>query len=116
MLKLLESSYASYFNKVNEILIELSDEIYEDSWLKLNELYNINGLLDEFIDKIWKLVTDKNKKADKKINIDKYLEIDRYVDEYTDITDDKMIYLLILVQYLVKHQQKFRTKHILLMI
>ena len=89
-LKLLESSYASYFNKVNEILIELSDEIYEDSWLKLNELYNINGLLDEFIDKIWKLVTDKNKKADKKINIDKYLEIDRYVDEYTDITDGKI--------------------------
>ena len=88
--KLLESSYASYFNKVNEILIELSDEIYEDSWLKLNELYNINGLLDEFIDKIWKLVTDKNKKADKKINIDKYLEIDRYVDEYTDITDGKI--------------------------
>ena len=88
--KLLESSYASYLKKVNEILIALSDEIYEDSWLKLNELYNINGLLDEFIDKIWKLVTDKNKKADKKINIDKYLEIDRYVDEYTDITDGKI--------------------------
>ena len=88
--KLLESSYASYLNKVNEILIALSDEIYEDSWLKLNELYNINGLLDEFIDKIWKLATDKNKKADKKINIDKYLEIDRYVDEYTDVTDGKI--------------------------
>ena len=88
--KLLESSYASYLNKVNEILIALSDEIYEDSWLKLNELYNINGLLDKFIDKIWKLATDKNKKAGKNINIDKYLEIDRYVDEYTDITDGKI--------------------------
>ena len=39
--KLTEFSYASYTNKVNEILIVLSDddEIYEDPWLKLNELY-----------------------------------------------------------------------------
>ena len=36
-----EFSYASYINKVNEILIVLSDEdeIHEDPWLKLNELY-----------------------------------------------------------------------------
>ena len=66
------------------------DEIYEDPWLKLNELYSINVLIDEFLDKIWKLVTVKNRKADKKINIDKYLEIDKYVDEYTDITDGKI--------------------------
>ena len=66
------------------------DEIYEDPWLKLNELYNINALIDEFLDKIWKLATVRNRKADKKINIDKYLEIDKYVDEYTDITNGKI--------------------------
>ena len=90
--KLTELSYTSYMNKVNEILIVLSDddEIYEDPWLKLNELYNINALIDEFLDKIWKLATVRNRKADKKINIDKYLEIDKYVDEYTDITDGKI--------------------------
>ena len=91
--KLTEFSYASSINKVNEILLMLSDdddEIYEDPWLKPNELYNINALIDEFLDKIWKLATVRNRKADKKINIDKYLEIDKYVDEYTDITDGKI--------------------------
>ena len=90
--KLTEFSYTSYINKVNEILIVLSDddEIDEDPWLKLNELYSINTLIDEFLDKIWKLATVRNRKADKKIIIDKYLEIDKYVDEYTDITDGKI--------------------------
>ena len=90
--KLAQFSYTSFINKVNEILIVLSDdhEIYEDPWLKLNDLYNINALIDEYLDKIWKLATVRNKKADKKINIDKYLEIDKYVDEYTDITDGKI--------------------------
>ena len=90
--KLTELSYTSYMNKVNEILIVLSDddEIYEDPWLKLNELYNINALLDQLLEEIWKLATVRNKKADKKINIDKYLETDKYVDEYTDIIDDKI--------------------------
>ena len=90
--KLTEFSYTSYINKVNEILIVLidDDEIYEDPWLKVNELYSINALIDKFLDKIWKLATVRNRKADKKINIDKYLEIDKYVDEYTDITDGKI--------------------------
>ena len=90
--KLTEFSYTSYINKVNEILIVLSDddEIYEDPWLKLYELYSINALIDEFLDKMWKLATVRNRKADKKINTDKYLETDKYVDEYTDITDGKI--------------------------
>ena len=49
--KLTEFSNASYIDKVNEILIVLSDdddEIYEEPWLKLNELYNVNALIDEF--------------------------------------------------------------------
>ena len=71
-------------------MISDDDEINEDPWLKLNELYKINALLDEFLDKIWKLATARNRKIDKKINIDKYLEIDKYVDEYTDITDGKI--------------------------
>ena len=90
--KLTEFSYTSYINKVNEILIVLSvnDEIYEGAWLKLNELYNINALIDEFLDKIWKLATVRNRKADKKINIDKCLETDKHVDEYTNITNGKI--------------------------
>ena len=71
-------------------MISDDDEINEDPWLKFNELYKINALLDEFLDKIWKLATARNRKIDKKINIDKYLEIDKYVDEYTDITNGKI--------------------------
>ena len=90
--KLTEFSYASYINKINEVSIELSDDdkIYEDPWVKLNELYNNNALIDEFLDKMWKLATVKNRKADKKINISKYLKIHKYVDKYTDITDGKI--------------------------
>ena len=36
------------------------------------------------------LLSEIDRKADKKINIDKYSEIDRYIDEYTDITDGKI--------------------------
>ena len=65
--KLTEFSYPLYINKKNEILIVLSDDdkIYEDPWLKLNELYKINALIDELLDKIWKLATVRNRKAGK---------------------------------------------------
>ena len=88
--KLAEFTYASCFDEVNEILVKegniCDDEIYEDPWLKINELYGINKLFDKFFDKIWKLASDKNRKVDKKININKYLKIDKY----TDITDGKL--------------------------
>ena len=95
--KLAEFTYASCFDEVNEILIEIKEgnvydddiydhEIYEDPWLKLNKLYSINKIFDKFFDKIWKLASDKNRKVDKKININKYLKIDKY----TDITDGKL--------------------------
>ena len=91
-----EFTYASCFDKINKILIEIKegntcdDEIYEDPWLKLNELYGINKLFDKFFDKIQKLASDKNRKVDKKINIDKYLKIDKYTDKYADITNGKL--------------------------
>ena len=109
--KLTEFSYASYINKVNEILIVLSDEeIYEDPWLKLNELYSINALIDQFLDKIWKLATVRNRKADKKINIDKYLEIDKYLDEHTDITDGKIDFIDNLGSILTKATVEIQNK------
>ena len=109
--KLTEFSYASYINKVNEILIVLSDEeIYEDPWLKLNELYSINALWDEFLDRIWKLATVRNRKADKKINIDKYLEIDKYLDEHTDITDGKIDFIDNLGSILTKATVEIQNK------
>ena len=91
-----EFTYASCFDKINKILIEIKegntcdDEIYEDPWLKLNELYGINKLFDKFFDKIQKLASDKNRKVDKKININKYLKIDKYTDKYADITNGKL--------------------------
>ena len=99
--KLAEFTYASCFDEVNEILIEIKEgnvydddiydhEIYEDPWLKLNKLYSINKIFDKFFDKIWKLASDKNRKVDKKINIDKYLKMDKYTDKYTDITNGKL--------------------------
>ena len=92
--KLAEFTYASCFDEVNEILVKegniCEDEIYEDPWLKINELYGINKLFYKFFDKIWKLASDKNRKVDKKININKYLKIDKYTDKYTDITNGKL--------------------------
>ena len=92
--KLAEFTYASCFDEVNEILVKegniCDDEIYEDPWLKINELYGINKLFDKFFDKIWKLASDKNRKVDKKININKYLKIDKYTDKYADITNGKL--------------------------
>ena len=94
--KLAQFTYASCFDEVNKILIEIKegntwdDEIYEDPWLKLNELYGITKLFDKFFDKIWKLPSDKNRKVDKNININKYLKIDKYTDKYTDITNGKL--------------------------
>ena len=92
--KLAEFTYASCFDEVNEILVKegniCDDEIYEDPWLKINELYGINKLFDKFFDKIWKLASHKNRKVDKKININKYLKIDKYTDKYADITNGKL--------------------------
>ena len=92
--KLAEFTYVSCFDEVNEILVKegniCDDEIYEDPWLKSNELYGINKLFNKFFDKIWKLASDKNRKVDKKININKYLKTDKYTDKCTDITNGKL--------------------------
>ena len=89
--------YAQNNKKVDEIFIEIyegnicdDDEIYEDPWLKQNELHNINALINESFDKTWKLASDKNREINKKIDIDKYSKIDKYVDKYTDITNGKI--------------------------
>ena len=66
-------------SKINEIMIEIKegnicdDEIYEDPWLKLNELHNINTFIDVSFENIWKLSSDN------------YL-----VDKHADITNGKI--------------------------
>ena len=91
-----EFTYASCSDKINKIMIEIKednicdDEIYEDPWLKLKELYNINQLIDISFGNIWNLSIDKDRKTETKINIDKYLKIDKSVDEYIDITEGKI--------------------------
>ena len=64
-----EFTYASCSDKINEIMTEIKednicdDEIYEDPYLKLNELYNINRLIDISFENIWKLSIDKDRKT-----------------------------------------------------
>ena len=83
-------------SKIIEIMIEIKegnicdDDIYENPWLKRNELYNINTLIDVSFENMWKLSSDKDRKVDKKINIDKCSKIDKYVDKYADITNGKI--------------------------
>ena len=73
--------------KMGELMIELregnicDDGIYNDLWLKLNELQKMNILIDEAIDDSWRMIHDKDRKMHKKIDINKYSEIDRYTDK-----------------------------------
>ena len=73
--------------KMGELMIELregnicDDGIYNDPWLKLNELQKMNILIDEAIDDSWRMIHDKDRKMHKKIDINKYSEIDRYTDK-----------------------------------
>ena len=82
--------------KMGELMIELregnicDDGIYNDPWLKLNELQKMNILIDEAIDDSWRMIHDKDRKMHKKIDINKYSEIDRYTDKYTDIINGKI--------------------------
>ena len=73
--------------KMGELMIELregnicDDGVYNDPWLKLNELQKMNILIDEAIDDSWRMIHDKDRKMHKKIDISKYSEIDRYTDK-----------------------------------
>ena len=82
--------------EIGKLMIELGegnicdDGIYDDLWLKMNELQKMNILIDEAFDNAWRMIHDKDRKMHKKIDNNKYLKIDRYVDKYTDIINGKI--------------------------
>ena len=72
---------------------ELHDEMYHDElWLGPVELNEINELLDEAVDRVWKAFYDKNIEKHEKIIINKYRcrDIDEYISKYTDIVNDTL--------------------------
>ena len=93
---LVKNMSARNIREIGKLMIELrednicDDRIYDDPWLKLNELQKMNILIDEAFDNVWRMIHDKDRKMHKKIDINKYLEIDRYVDKYTDIINGKI--------------------------
>ena len=79
--------------EILKLMNELHDEMYHDDlWLGPVELNEINELLDEALDRVWKAFYDKNREKHEKIIINKYRcrGIDEYISKYTDIINDKL--------------------------
>ena len=77
------------------LMNELQDEIHDDdSWLRLVESNNINALLHESLEYVWKMIYAANREKHEitNIDIDKDNDIDGYVSmyTYTDIINDKL--------------------------
>ena len=85
------NDFSKNFNEICMLMNELQDEIYDDdSWLRLVELNKINGLLDESLDYVRKMIYAENREKHEKISIDKDKDIDGYVSMYTGIINDKL--------------------------
>ena len=74
--------YAKNTRKIGKVMIELregnicDDGIYDDPWLKLNELQKMNTLIDEAFDNTWRMI--KIEKCTKRlisINIQRLIDI-----------------------------------------
>ena len=79
--------------KINKLVDELNDEIYDDDqWLVFAQLNKINSLVDELMDRVWLMIYNKKREKNEKINIgvDKDKDIKGYVDIYNEIVDDKL--------------------------
>ena len=95
-----------YFsNNIENICILINesnnDEIYDaDPWLKYDQLNQINPLLDNLIDSIWRLIYNKKREKHEITNIptDKDKNIDEYLYMNNDIIDDKLDFINNLIQ------------------
>ena len=79
---LVRNMYAKNTRKIGKVMIELregnicDDGIYDDPWLKLNELQKMNTLIDEAFDNTWRMI--KIEKCTKRlisINIQRLIDI-----------------------------------------
>ena len=57
-------------------MCELQDEIYNDPWLRLVELNQIEDILDDALNVVSREIYGINRISSKIINIDKYKDID----------------------------------------
>ena len=79
---LVRNMYAKNTRKIGKVMIELregnicDDGIYDDPWLKLNELQKMNTLIDEAFDNTWRMI--KIEKCTKRlisVNIQRLIDI-----------------------------------------
>ena len=76
---------------IYEAMHELQDEMQsDDSWLRLVELNNIDTLIYEALNVVWKWFCGKNRISPEKINIDKHKDIDGYASKLTDVINNKI--------------------------
>ena len=76
--------------EILKLMNELHDEMYDDDlWLGPVELNEINELLDEALDHVWKAFYDKNREKHV-INKFRCRGIEEYICKYTDIINDKL--------------------------
>ena len=80
---------------IYQIMRELQDEIYSnDSWLRLGELNQIDAIIDEGLNAVWKKFHGENRTTPETIEIDKHKDIDGYVSKLTDIINNKIELLI----------------------
>ena len=91
LLAKLKAEVTKKIELVYEVMNELRDEIYsDDSWLRLVELNQINTIIDEALNTVWKKFCGKNIINPEKIKIDKHEDIDGYVSKLIDIINNKI--------------------------
>ena len=90
---LLRKRFLNNITKINKLVNESNDEIYDDDqWLVFAQLDKINPLVDELIDRVWLMIYNKKREKNEIINIgvDKDKDTEGYVDIYNEIVDDKL--------------------------
>ena len=90
---LLRKRFLNNITKINKLVNESNDEIYDDDqWLVFAQLDKINPLVDELIDRVWLMIYNKTREKNEIINIgvDKDKDTEGYVDIYNEIVDDKL--------------------------
>lgn len=93
MFSTVRNMYAENIGKISCLMEDRGEhEIYDDPWLRLNELQNINVLMDESFDSIWRLIYSRDREYEK-IKNGECSDIDKFVVEYTDIINDKIEFL-----------------------